>query len=37
MLLGKTRPYPINDELEIQIADLDVKLGLGKPPLSQQV
>ena len=37
MLLGKTRPSPINNELEIQIADLDVKQSLGKPPLTQQV
>ena len=37
MLLGKTRPYPVNNELEIQIADLDVKQSLGKPPLTQQV
>ena len=37
MLLGKTRPYPVNSDLEIQIADLDVKQSLGKPPLTQQV
>ena len=34
---GRRSEYPVNNELEIQIADLDVKQSLGKPPLTQQV